>query len=148
MYRISGSIPEKITMVSGPKQIIKVDWNDFVYEDSKEEKTQEVWPAWICDSTKTETIEKARSWAQSKYNNYQSEKVPDDKKVITEENLPNEPFTGIKVVGLEYRGEGGRAYKVILPNGYYFDLREDVLLDLAVTLLFLLLVAYYHYQKP
>jgi hypothetical protein len=45
--------------------------------------------------------------------------------------VPNEPIAGIRLVDLEYRGNGGRAYKVVLPCGYYVDLREDILLELA-----------------
>jgi hypothetical protein len=43
-------------------------------------------------------------------------------------------MTGVRVVGLERRLEGGRAYKAVLPFGdFYVDLREDVLLDTLLT---------------
>lgn len=45
----------------------------------------------------------------------------------------NGPIDDIKIVGLEHRGNGGRAYKVIVDGKYYFDLREDVLLELMIT---------------
>jgi hypothetical protein len=45
----------------------------------------------------------------------------------------NAPLSGLKVIGLEHRSEGGRAYKVLTPEGFYFDLREDVLLDTILS---------------
>lgn len=45
------------------------------------------------------------------------------------EELINNPFSNVKIVGLEQRNEGGRAYKVLIDDLYYVDLREDVLMD-------------------
>jgi hypothetical protein len=44
----------------------------------------------------------------------------------------NNPITNIRVAGLETRGNGGRAYKVVIDDLYYFDLREDVLLEAMI----------------
>jgi hypothetical protein len=44
------------------------------------------------------------------------------------ENTPKK----IRVFTLEHRAEGGRAYKVVTEDGYYFDMREGVLLDTLV----------------
>lgn len=41
----------------------------------------------------------------------------------------NKPQTGFRVLKLEQRGQGGRAYKVSSPDGYLFDLREEPLLQ-------------------
>lgn len=49
-------------------------------------------------------------------------------------NLKNEPITGLRVIDLERRGNGGRAYKVIDRNNYCFDIREDQLLESMVNL--------------
>jgi hypothetical protein len=38
-------------------------------------------------------------------------------------------MTGLRIIGLTFRGNGGRAYKVLIGEKYVFDLREDVLLD-------------------
>jgi hypothetical protein len=52
-------------------------------------------------------------------------------------------MTGMKIISLEHRAEGGRAYKVILPHIVFcsngsrarlcVDLREDVLIDAITT---------------
>lgn len=44
-------------------------------------------------------------------------------------NQPNTPQTGLELISLEHRGEGGRAYKVRTQDGYVYDLREDALLE-------------------
>lgn len=45
-----------------------------------------------------------------------------------EYKFDNKPFS-VVVCSLEHRGHGGRAYKVMTEEGFYFDLREDVLLE-------------------
>jgi hypothetical protein len=39
-------------------------------------------------------------------------------------------MSGLRIVGLNRRSSGGRAYKVIYPPNYLVDLRENVLLDI------------------
>ncbi|MFA6234135.1 MAG: hypothetical protein WC824_08115 [Bacteroidota bacterium] len=45
-------------------------------------------------------------------------------------SLPNDSIPHLRLVDLEARSEGGRTWKVITPEGWYVDLREDVILDL------------------
>jgi len=45
---------------------------------------------------------------------------------------PNIPQTGYRIVNAEQRGQGGRAWKVITPEGYIVDLREDVFLPILL----------------
>lgn len=47
--------------------------------------------------------------------------------------LENTPIQNIRVASLEHRGNGGRAYKVIINDLYYVDMREDVILDTMIT---------------
>jgi len=47
--------------------------------------------------------------------------------------VPNEKFENLTITDLEQRGEGGRAYKVVLEldnSKYRFDLRENILMDI------------------
>jgi hypothetical protein len=41
----------------------------------------------------------------------------------------NVPFTNLRWVGIDSRMQGGVAYKVVTPQGWLVDLREDVLLE-------------------
>lgn len=45
----------------------------------------------------------------------------------------NVPKTHYVIVGAEQRSEGGRAWKVVSPDGDLFDLREDVFLPLLLS---------------
>lgn len=68
-------------------------------------------------------INSARDWAK-RGGRWQSGNHP-----FTEEALPNEPMTKLRVVGCEHRGEGGMAYKVVTDQGYLVDLREPEFLS-------------------
>jgi len=48
------------------------------------------------------------------------------------EDVPNSPIKGLRIITLEIRGEGGRAYKVVSEEGYCYDLREDVILEAMI----------------
>ena len=49
------------------------------------------------------------------------------------EDRDNSPMTGLRIMTLEHRGQGGRAYKVLTEDGYVYDLREDQLLEAMVA---------------
>ena len=81
--------------------------------------------------------ETAKSWTNNSSRTYNSEKrcyeyvTPKDPIVV--ENS----FSSLSIIDLECRGNGGRAYKVILPvegSNLLFDLREGPLLDMINTL--------------
>jgi hypothetical protein len=48
------------------------------------------------------------------------------------EDVKNDPVTGLRIIGLEIRGQGGRAYKVLTQEGYVYDMREDQLLEAMI----------------
>ena len=99
----------------------------FIYSLSKQVGEVEVFPAYIADSKNEKTIESGESWA--KYCGYSKEE-----RKVKKEKRKNSPIKNIQILELEYRGEGGRAYKVFIPNGeFYIDLREDVLMDIILN---------------
>jgi len=53
----------------------------------------------------------------------------DNEAVPEPDAIDNEPIPWLRVVGLDIRSEGGRAWKVLTPEGYLVDLRDDVLLE-------------------
>lgn len=120
MSALIGSIPEQVTLIG--RKPYDVPLPDALAE-SKGEKLSVV-EVFVSDATNERTKETGRKWAQGWNGRETSTKKPYE---ITREN---EPMRGIRILDLEHRGQGGRAYKVILPNGtHYVDLREDVLLD-------------------
>ena len=49
------------------------------------------------------------------------------------EDVPNTPMKNLRLVSIEYRNRGGRAYKVVTEDGYIYDFREDPLVDVITT---------------
>lgn len=104
---ISGNIPQQITILT--RKPITVEG-------------VEVMPAFVSDASNNKTLETGRSWAKESYYNSSGK----GKEYVGRENKGGE---GYRILDLVVRSEGGRAYKVVSPEGFYVDLREDVLLD-------------------
>jgi hypothetical protein len=106
-------IPEKITYICRVSQEFDVydeETNDVIATFH----ANQTWPIESGKST-----EKAVEWAGGK------------KATIIE--VENKPFDNVRVCDLEERGNGGRAYKVLVDEKYYVDLREDVLLSIILN---------------
>lgn len=114
---IQGYIPEKVTYVARGSRDITVSWDE---SDDMALVSRTVKPCFPIADDSAGTIETARNWAKQYGGKGKAE--------VTESVRQNAPFS-ISICSLEVRERGGRAYKVIDDDGYYFDLREDVLLD-------------------
>ena len=113
---ISGSIPKKILYVFSDSKNINVGscW-DWMNSPNK----IKVIPAMAVDANNKKTILTAEKWASD-----------NGKKNVSKTESDN-IIKDIILCNIEYRGNGGRAYKVI-ADGYYVDLREDVLTDIML----------------
>ena len=49
------------------------------------------------------------------------------------ETLPNTPSRGYRLAGAEPRGNGGRAWKVLTPQGWLVDMREDQIMPVLLS---------------
>ncbi len=116
MSKIIGNIPTDLTYFLRKPEKMFFRWDDI--DDIEKAETGTFRSVYVSDATNKKTLESGKDWQKS-YN-----------KDIGDGTLsrPNDPFK-VKIVNLEFRGHGGRAYKVITPDNLYFDLREDVLLD-------------------
>lgn len=111
-------IPAKLK-VFHPKKVVS-----YTVEDADEKPQQiDVYPGFATDAVEGNSHETARNWA-AKYQWQQTE--------YGETEFDNEPVESIRVVGLEHRHKGGRAWKVV-DRGFIFDLREQALLDLVMN---------------
>ena len=130
-----GSIPEKITYVFSDQQEVAVgcewdiSWYDNEDEDAPKTVKQKVTPAFPVDSKDDKTMKRAIDWATQDGWDYTTNKRK-VKKHDTKE-VKNHPLSNVKVLSLEERGNGGRAYKALIDN-FYVDLREDVLMDTLI----------------
>lgn len=124
-----GSIPEKISYVYSDQHEVSVgcewdiNWHDV--EDAPKTVKKQVTPAFPIDSKDEKGKSRAIAWATSGWDVTTRQHVT-KKHSIKEVN--NTPITNVKVLSLEQRGQGGRAYKALIDN-FYVDLREDVLVD-------------------
>ena len=78
--------------------------------------------AFVTDAASKTALDTAKDWADG-YRGAGATKTP---MIVT---CPNAPIPHLRVVNLEERGEGGRAWKVLTPENWYVDFREDVFLD-------------------
>lgn len=87
--------------------------------------------AFISDSTNPNTIRTGMDWARYYYKpgTNLSSRAP----TILQTPLLNTPRTGYTITGFEHRREGGVAWKVLTPDRYMVDLREDVLLEIILS---------------
>ena len=128
MKKVIGNIPEKLAIFC--RGIEKATWS---WEDEDEGAiTTDVRPAYISDAKNIKTRETGSEWIKQKRWDYASKSYVSEEgsKIIEVDNLP---FSNLRIINLEIRGQGGRAYKVCADLGgeanVYFDLREDILLD-------------------
>jgi hypothetical protein len=124
---VVGSVPDKIAYVFSDEKLVTVgcEWDINWYNESDKPTTtkESVFPTFPADASDENMISKAKSWAAGRY-----QKSTKETQVVVVEN---KPITNIKVLSLEYRGQGGRAYKALIEK-YYVDLREDVLMDVLL----------------
>lgn len=121
---VEGNIPNKIIYVYSSLEEV---YAGSAWEDNPQKI--EVYPSFIVDASKENTIKTAEHWALKRVN-YVSVK----KNVgLTKDEFDNSPIKNVKLIRLDYRSEGGRAYKVLIDGKYYADLREDVLIDVLVN---------------
>lgn len=117
-----GNIPQKLKFFIRKPEKVSFRWDDV----EGGERDFNVLPCYISDATNKKTLETGENWAKNR--NYSDR---NSKFETLETN--NEPFTNLRVITLEIRDQGGRAYKVCADIGdkknLYFDMREDVLLD-------------------
>lgn len=124
-----GFIPDKIRYVYANDKEVPVgcEW-DISWSDSSDgPKTVKkmVKPTFPIEEGDAKALTTATRWAENSEYDYQN---PSKKVIVRESIVDNKPLKNVKVLSLEHRGQGGRAYKALIGD-YYVDLREDVLMD-------------------
>lgn len=137
---VIAKIPEQVRYVCMPFRKVRVgseydyDLNDDGHKVAHEEI--EVRPVFPVEEGNEKTLVTARRWA----NQRRSVWVPDASlphggkweeprtEEVEEVVMPNTPMKNIRVLSLEKRSQGGRAYKALIGD-YYVDLREDDVVD-------------------
>lgn len=122
---IRGNIPTKLKIFARPESVLRRGW-DNIHEDVIEYKVREIF---VTDQEREKTHETASYWLNGVYSKDPNHSL----KCKVLDNIPNKEITDLRILTLEIRGQGGRAYKVSATIGDIknacFDLREDVLLE-------------------
>ena len=120
-----GNIPTKLKLfVCNPRQIT-LTYDDLEIAIGKPIMVNETF---VSDAENAKTCATGEEWAK-KNGIWNSNTRKYDLFGYNVEEVDNTPITDVIVTSLEHRGNGGRAYKVIVNGKYYVDLREDILLD-------------------
>lgn len=125
----TGSIPKQVKLFCRPKASIVFRMEDISVEDFQ--KVTEGKSVFVADATNEKTCKTGLSWlcSSGRAYDYKLKRYADNTAEPDIVELENKPFGDVRLISLEYRGNGGRAYKVLILDEYIFDLREDVLLD-------------------
>jgi hypothetical protein len=112
----SASIPDSITYVCKKELSVNVGcaWDIDHYDDNNNDK-ENVLPAFPIETGNKSSEKTAKKWTRNNTDGVLH-------------IFKNEPIKNVRVLSLESRGEGGRAYKALIDR-FYIDLREDVLMD-------------------
>ena len=99
----------------------------IVYRIEENNKYKE---AFVVPEDNMKVLDTVIKWASSSYYNSTTNKTENYKfGQITIENKP----CNVKIIDIDYRGNGGRAWKVIFNDKFKVDLRENVLLELITN---------------
>jgi hypothetical protein len=122
-----GTIPERIKIYARPETEMRFKFDDIEVDDFQ--KTTRCCPIFVACASNPKTQKTALEWASRPEYTYVNRQTvrKDHTPVVTER--ANDPIRNIRLIGLEHRGNGGRAYKALIDDTYVFDFREDVLLD-------------------
>lgn len=117
----SGGIPKKVALFVKAAQPFEAH-NPWMKQIRRTEvKALTVKPAMPTDADSAQQRATAEEWASERRGTK-----------FTIEERANTPFK-VRIIGLETRGEGGRAYKVLTEDGLLIDMREEVLLDCIMS---------------
>lgn len=112
----TGHIPTKVSYIYGKSETVAVQWEDL--EVSTPITEEVVTPSFCIEPNNEGRRKTALRWLEIKSRGTEASELERE----------NEPFR-IRICSLEVRERGGRAYKVVTEDKFYFDLREDVLLE-------------------
>lgn len=122
----TGTIPKDLKIFEQAEIEIDFRWDDIAVEDFQ--KVTKCIPVFVTDATNAKTQKTAQSWAEQMGRRYRGT-TNENSFTHTISERPNDPISGIRLIGLERRSQGGRAYKALVLDKYVVDFREDVLLD-------------------
>lgn len=126
----SGYIPDRLKYVQrAPSEVRMYREDKYMEDDEPKEAPISLRETFVVDATNEKTLKTAREWAGARMTYQENTFRLEDPVGMSITELPNDPIPALELVTLEVRGEGGRAWKVLVHGQHYVDLREDPMLD-------------------
>lgn len=124
-----GKIPKKLVYYCRPETQVRFRWSDVGFEDTTAADVTAI-PMFVADADNPKTNNTAKAWAEQ----YRWSWGADGKRVESTKPFEtvereNTPVSNVRIIGLDIRGQGGRAYQALIDEKYLVDMREDVMLD-------------------
>jgi hypothetical protein len=113
-----GYIPDQVKFFLRNHRSVETQFNNWIHGSRVAWEGHEAFPVSMHLPASSTTWDTAKYWTRSA-----------EEPVV----LDNTPKGGYTIIGAEQRGEGGRAWKVLSPEGYLVDLREDVFMPILLT---------------
>ena len=129
-----GKIPKKLKFYCKPETKIRFRWSDVEFEDPSAADVSAI-PVFITDAENLKTQKTAVDWAgraQWHWDPVTGKRVDVSKPYMIVE-ADNLPVKSVRIIGLDIRGNGGRAYQALVDETYLVDMREDVMLDTMIN---------------
>lgn len=129
-----GKIPKKLKLYCRPETTIRFRWSDVEFEDPSAANITAT-PVFITDAENPKTQKTAEDWASALRWSWDPDtgarvKSRDQYTLIERDN---DPVKSVRIVDLDIRGNGGRAYRAFVDEKYLVDMREDVMLDTMIN---------------
>ena len=125
--RLVANIPSNVTYFWSNQIEVGFSWDGD--DDNTVSNKVDVLPSFCSDSENVKTMTSGETWAKG-YSVWDNITKTYMRSPVHKISRDNKPISGVRIVSIERRSQGGRAYKVATKDGHYFDLREDVLLDI------------------
>lgn len=130
---MAGYIPNEVHFYARPEQTVKRVPSWKTHQQHMVAVTcRPAFPVSGRSPEDSKTRENAIFWSAGyrwpRWEAKQAKTRPDAKPSV----VKNTPKRGYRLVGAESRGEGGRAWLVVTPEGYLVDMREDVFLPILL----------------
>jgi hypothetical protein len=130
-----GKIPKRLNFYCRAETKIRFRWDDVEFEDPSAADVSAI-PVFITDSENPNTQKTAISWASRAQWNWDpvTGKRVDLCQPYALVERDNLPVKSVRIIGLDVRGHGGRAYQALVDEKYLVDMREDVMLDTMLNI--------------
>lgn len=129
-----GKIPKKLKFYCRENTKIGFRWSDVEFEDTSVSDISAI-PVFITDAENPKTQSTALSWVTQKY--WHEDPLTNKRGYVSRPHMiierDNTAVKSVRIVGLDIRGNGGRAYRALVDETYLVDMREDVMLDTMIN---------------